>query len=402
MDNAYLHWLDLTAADRDKARKVLDLFNEQGTVDELGLGSLRDVLSNALFPGTSVLHTRLRYVLFIPWVYQQLEARHGNFDVASEARRLEVTLIDALATSDAPEGIIGVHAREAVARLASSAYWAALVHWGLFVPAKSQGWYHAHFHSLRRRRSDYPRTDDPGVIWTQEATWHPRLPPAPDAFPEDAAFALTPEEADFLLGRLEATCNGTLLAWLAREGSSSPAEYLWEDPEALRGPPAICDVVELARRFSRHVEGAPLLYNLLLAELRRTEHDRADDEEWIEHYRDALAEWANREADEDAFDPEALWHFVRLHGAHLPTPQQRFVETWSRRVAMNGPDGVVNDEELRRLIADRERQLKGPRARVVNQGRLLDWRGNVGVGRMQFRWPQVRRLLIDLHKGLGH
>jgi len=46
-------WLDLTADDRDKVRRVLDLFNEQG------LGSLRDMISNALFPGTSVLHTRL-------------------------------------------------------------------------------------------------------------------------------------------------------------------------------------------------------------------------------------------------------------------------------------------------------------------------------------------------------
>ena len=34
-------------------RRVLDLFKEQGTLDEMGLGRLRDVLSDALFPGTS-------------------------------------------------------------------------------------------------------------------------------------------------------------------------------------------------------------------------------------------------------------------------------------------------------------------------------------------------------------
>ena len=33
----------------------------------MGLGSLRDALSDALFPGTSYLQTRLRYVLFVPW-----------------------------------------------------------------------------------------------------------------------------------------------------------------------------------------------------------------------------------------------------------------------------------------------------------------------------------------------
>ena len=68
---ATLTWLDLTASDRDKMRRVLDLFQEQGTLDEMGLGSLRDVLSDALFPGTSYIHTRLRYVLFIPWLYQR-------------------------------------------------------------------------------------------------------------------------------------------------------------------------------------------------------------------------------------------------------------------------------------------------------------------------------------------
>ena len=70
---ATLTWLDLTASDRDRMRQVLDLFNEQGTVDEMGLGRLRDALSEALFPGTSTIQTRLRYVLFVPWIYRQLE-----------------------------------------------------------------------------------------------------------------------------------------------------------------------------------------------------------------------------------------------------------------------------------------------------------------------------------------
>ena len=90
-------WLDLTADDRDKVRRVLDLFNEQGTVDELGLGSLRDTISNALFPGTSVLHTRLRYVLFIPWIYQELESWGAGYDVDRHAREMEIQLIYALA-----------------------------------------------------------------------------------------------------------------------------------------------------------------------------------------------------------------------------------------------------------------------------------------------------------------
>ena len=87
---ATLTWLDLTASDRDKMRRVLDLFKEQGTLDEMGLGSLRDVLSDTLFPGTSSIQTRLRYVLFIPWLYQRLETRRvrsGDVERAARAAR---------------------------------------------------------------------------------------------------------------------------------------------------------------------------------------------------------------------------------------------------------------------------------------------------------------------------
>ena len=265
---AELSWIDLTATDRDKIRRVLNLFNEQGTVDELGLGSLRDVISNALFPGTSVLHTRLRYVLFIPWIYREIESWGGGYDVAYEARRMEMRLIDALARSDDTAGIIGIQARESLSQLASTAYWAVLVYWGLFLAGRNQGWYHAHFDSLIHRRKEVPRADDPGVVWTREPTWHPRLPEAPAGFPDEASFALTGEEADFLLGRIQERCGGTLLAWLAVEGTGELAEDFWDEPAALRAGGSIAEAVEMARRFSLHIEGGPLLYNLLLAEMR--------------------------------------------------------------------------------------------------------------------------------------
>ena len=92
--DATLTWLDLTASDRDRVRQVLDLYKEQGTVDEMGLGSLRDALSEALFPGTSTIQTRLRYVLFVPWIYRQLEARRiAASNVPTQLRKAELDLI---------------------------------------------------------------------------------------------------------------------------------------------------------------------------------------------------------------------------------------------------------------------------------------------------------------------
>lgn len=398
--DATLTWLDLTASDRDKMRRVLDLFHEQGTIDEMGLGSLRDAFSDALFPGTSTIQTRLRYVLFIPWMYQRLEDQKIKAsDIAAQSRIKEIQLIDPLKQNDDSDGIIGGRAHHSLARLPSSVYWTALVRWGIFQHEQSQGWYHSNFGRRAYGSDGALATDDPGIVQSHRPYWHPRLPAPPSSFPDDASFALTRDEADFLRGRLEESCSGTLLAWLAREGTVPMADCFWDDRAARNASAEIRSTIELARRFSLHVEGMPLLYNLLLAERLHFHHDGS--EEPVERYRDELSEWAVREADEDAYDPTALWDFAASRGARVPAPQRRFVESWSRRIAEILPTQVIEDESLRSLVANRERQLKGKRARLVNTGRLLDWNGAVGVGRMDFRWHRVRQLLLDLHQGLS-
>ena len=399
---ATLTWLDLTASDRDKMRRVLDLFKEQGTLDEMGLGSLRDVLSDALFPGTSSIQTRLRYMLFIPWIYRRLEDRKVRAaELARAARRAEVDLIGPLEQNPDGEGIIGSRARNALVRLPSTVYWSALTRWGIFQPPQSLGWYHSRFDALLDGRGGVGRADDPGVIWSQQAHWHPRLPEPPAGFPWEASFALTHDEADFLRGRVEERCAGTLLAWLVRNGSESPAEDVWEDPDALRAPGRIRDIQELARRFSLHVEGMPLLYNLLVAERRRDVLD-SDDAASIDAFRGRLAEWAAEEAEEARrFEPDALWQLVVRSGRRIPYPQRLFIESWSRRIAELAPDGIADDDRLRTLIAERELSLKGARARLRNRNRLMDWTPGVGVGRMDFRWFRVRQFMIDLHRGVA-
>ena len=402
-----LTWIDLTASDRDKMRRVLDLFNEKGTLDEMGLGSLRDALSDALFPGTSYIQTRLRYVLFVPWIYRRLEDRRvRSSDVERAARAAEVDLIGRLEQNEDAKGIIGVVARGSLVRLPSSMYWSALTRWSIFRPQQSQGWYHSHFDALVDGRGVMGRADGPGVIWSQDAHWHPRLPEPPKGFPWEASFALTREEADFLRGRVEESCGGTLLAWLVRNGSDSPAEDVWDDPDALRAPASVHETLELARRFSLHVEGMPLLYNLLVAERRREVLD-SDEAESIDACRAALTEWAAEETDEvRPFEPDALWELVVRRGGRLRYPQRLFIESWSRRIAELDPDRVADDDRLRTLIAERELRLKGARARLANRNRLLDWTPpRAGAARkdirMDFRWFRVRQFMSDLHRGLA-
>ena len=50
-----LGWIDFSKEDRQKALDVINLLSEQGAVDELGIGIVRDAFANYFFPGTSTI-----------------------------------------------------------------------------------------------------------------------------------------------------------------------------------------------------------------------------------------------------------------------------------------------------------------------------------------------------------
>ena len=395
-----LTWLDLTATDRDDMRRVLALFKE-GTVDELGLGTLRDAFATTLFPGVTSIQTRLRYVLFVPWIYQRLEYNGVRSDkVAARARKAEVALIDALAESD-DWGVIGVQARNDLQRLPSSVYWRRCITWGIFMHDKGQSWYHNHFDRLRDAARSVSRSNDPGVVWDGQSNWHPRLPRPPDHFPEGVEFALTREEAEFVRGRIDECCAGSMLSWLAAHPRAERPDSLWNDADAMRAGGDLGHTAELARRFSLHVEGLPLLYNLMLAEKKHSVFNDDDDaESWVEGYTEEWNDWTQRESREPPFDSDVLWSWLAKRNFRPSFAQRELVDRWTNRIAESNLSAAKHDRELRRLIEKRERKLKGPRARLTNPKRLMRWKGRSGVGRMHFNWPVARQVLSDLHQGL--
>ena len=129
-----LAWIDFDEAERQRAQRIMALFQERETRDELGLGAIRDSIADHLFPGTSTIQTRLRYMLFIPWLYRALEKREvPEAQLRTEARDTEIRLADALKAGGESNGIIGRDAGPRLQRLPSSVYWAGLGAWGIRV-----------------------------------------------------------------------------------------------------------------------------------------------------------------------------------------------------------------------------------------------------------------------------
>ena len=97
--------------------------------DELGIGSVRDAFADLLFPGTSTIQTRARYFLLIPWLYRELEQRQAAGTFADRARNAEISFIDVLRKGGEENGVIGIRARQQLARLPSNVYWLGLARW---------------------------------------------------------------------------------------------------------------------------------------------------------------------------------------------------------------------------------------------------------------------------------
>jgi hypothetical protein len=120
-------WVDFSEEDRQRMNAVVQLFQESETVDELGLGVVRDVFANLLFPGTSTIQTRARYFFFIPWIYRRQEERRVSVaEIAKRARDDEIKLIDVLLENEDHAGVIGAQKRAALKGLPSAIYWRAL------------------------------------------------------------------------------------------------------------------------------------------------------------------------------------------------------------------------------------------------------------------------------------
>jgi hypothetical protein len=102
-----LAWLDHDSAARERTKRILALFQERGTVDQLGLGGIRDSFAELMFPGTSTIQTRLRYFLFVPWIYARLEQDEVPANrFAAAARAAQLALVEPLLEAR-EEGIFG-------------------------------------------------------------------------------------------------------------------------------------------------------------------------------------------------------------------------------------------------------------------------------------------------------
>ena len=389
---SFVAWLDHSTEDERRVREMIRLFDQPETQDALGFGQVRDAYGDLLFPGTSTLHTRAKYLLFIPWCSITAAARGYTGERLERASRdNERRLIQTLSSMPDVQGLIGGRRGWTVRNLPSGTYRTALERW----------------HVRGDEDQDIPSLDDDGELVAATPGWHRRLPAPPVDFPEQApgAFALTYGEAEYLQGRL-LSIDGpqSLFAYLA-DHCDTPMEAprLWEEPTVGQAPPHIRDDVRLAETFSTISHGANLLYNYLVA--RKYEQDGwTTVENPVERYEARLGEWADTVRELGASWPS--WRDIRtraadengnvLHNASLDA----FAETWFAAVAQEEPHDLWRSDAAQTLVRSREVSIKRLQSRFTNPTMLSRWGGSSGAGAFEFRWSQARQLLNDIVAGL--
>ena len=398
-------WLDYSEHERRKMVEVIHAFAEQGTRDELGIGTIRDGLADLLFPGTGTVQRRARYFLFIPWMYFDLEQKEtSSREISGWARSRETELIAALVKGgEKDSGIIGIEARDQLRRLPSNIYWQGLGLWGIRRFSGSQDQYHRSLDAWYRRKSQQlPPDKGENSTWVGAVpNWHPGIPRPEKGRRWKTDFRLTQAEARFLRDCIENHAAGSLLAHLVSlDKKVADAEFAWAS-ETFRDFPAENRIqVDHARAFSEAIHGAALLYNLLLAE-------KADKAELVDKYKDDLMAWGDllgtRASPIGQWDLTSFWALITNKGIRVPQRTRSFVTEWIHLICESRqPAGLWQSKAARQLVHQREIDLKKGLARLQNSRSLELWTGAAGTGRLDFRWGISRIIVNDILEGLGH
>jgi hypothetical protein len=212
--------LGWTMLSREEMRQVeRSLANgEQDTRDEIGFLLIHQGFADRFFPGTSVLHTRIRYVLFVPWLYlEAASTRRRGSDLDATIRRQLIQLAIRLKqVGGEPYDVIGgLKLGQLTSQPPDHVYWPALRTWGILLPTVD-----SRSAALRRLQAGARAStldDDGGRLDDEDTEAFIGLPAPPDAWGDPQSplhFKMPLKEREFLRRKL---------SLLTRPGEAEPS-----------------------------------------------------------------------------------------------------------------------------------------------------------------------------------
>jgi hypothetical protein len=395
-------WVLFSRKDVAAAEQALSA-DEQGVRDEIGFLALHQALADRFFPGTSVLHTRLRYALFVPWLMLHAEGNTKNL------RKSSLRLTQQLAAAN-EGGVIGqrILPREP-AQTPAMIYWSALGRWDILqprmdgiVPTRDQVMKRIAL-AAKSSASNRLEIDGERIADWETSPFVSSLPKPPNKFLQDATdmnFTLLKREQDFLRDKLMAVKREdgkqSLLGVLAeKQINVIGADIAWHTTIQQAAADEDKAYLKLAQQASS-LAGIGRAVYAALVEKAKNQDDGARNHEYWEHLCAMCEE----------HDQAALALDLQKLQAALPTLPSSLLKVlddtkkWfgGQRKNLNGLEEIYRSTEVQR---------KGRKARLgPSEGakrRRAEWNTPQmpypKAEPLHYRWFRVRQLLNDLN---GH
>jgi len=371
---------------------------EQDTRDEIGFLLIHQGFADRFFPGTSVLHTRVRYALFVPWLFLHAKdhiQRGRNLNGAIERELIQLAF--RLKKGERYGVIGGDKLGQLTSQPPDRVYWTALRQWGLLLPSVG-----SRSEALRRLQAStrtVPLDDDGGALDDDSTEVFCTMPRPPAGWDDPEAkldFKLSAKEQDFLrrqLGQLTRPGEeaSALLARLAEARDSFPSAA----PGLPRGLDARADAddkkaLAIARDAADLSAIGRAVYGALVEHLR-AEDGGPDASTFRVQLHSHFDKYGKAAEHCDLAGLEALLPSIPDYVLSVLQKTQAFVRTGKPEAYFSLRDCYQRSEMMRKT---------SNRARLENTGRSeqrrKEWDGKVNTDPLHYRWYIVRDMLNDL------
>lgn len=401
---ATLGWIDFSKEQKNRVGAVLDLLKFEGMVDELGVGTVRDLLADRMFPGISTIQTRAKYFFYIPYIlrdYQLLPPSQKRKISASKfLEQSEFQLMWDLSKKykEIPDnGVIGISIKqgEPIVRRPSAIYWNGIYSFGL-MDTKGLG-AESFLKSVSsssptellgsQEEGDEGSKDDADVDY--ENIFRIKFPHNKN-WRTNLNINLDDDEADILKSKIISKAEGTLLASLLEDDGIwkifQAAKSFHEFAKACthyRLPSSILNDIYLAHDFSELMYGSNIFYNILLQKKKfGTEHFRAEWEEWKGRLFEEMILG-------ESFSPDEIFKLGRVS---RESTMNFIKEFWKM-----AQKGFKDEIGLEKLISGQELGVKGGKARLIpNRSHDIQQEKKLGLGRFDYRFRQAKVIINDI------
>lgn len=400
-----LGWVDHSREERETIKELLKVLGESGSLDELGVGIVRDSISDLLYPGTSVLHTRAKYYILIPELFKK--AMKSGLTTSSEVRNLINTDQDRIAralrraideeTGTKAAGIIGGRSDRGVKMKPTRIYWNALRTTEILCNSDMS------FDDACSAVAGYNRktqnivikyeSEDDGGDADDVGAGNFALFTAPckeriEDYLENPTLHLRKDEADYLRTQFlhVPVMKNTLMEYCLKTKTSYQGVALDDIPtEGM--PEVLAHNLELATEFANFIYGAYIVYNLLFIE-NGGEYATAEEKSRLENkYRD----WKKKSPGLPHRDE--ILKFVRNH-EHYKAALRDFLIRFESAVKNNTTDSCSDEEK--RIIKQREQACKSVKAKI---GKDYPYQ-EIQSSPMNYRHGTGQTIISDILKGM--